>query len=77
MIEIRDKKKAYVEKSVYFNSYIVFNWKHDMMGDIEWNDDWSLWVFRPLRDTFFGPEFLKSLASQMEDIQTEDEKGWE
>jgi hypothetical protein len=76
MSEVRDKKLAYVSKALDGN-YEVMNWKDEVLGILLFNDDWSLWVFYPNIDTFFGPDFLKSLASQMEEIQEDDESTWE
>ena len=77
MMSVRDKKKAYVEKSLLGNYHIVFNWKHDIMGYIMFNSEWGIWCFFPGELTYYGPEFLRSLASQIEDIQEADEATWE
>jgi hypothetical protein len=77
MTEVRDKKKAYIQAVAGEDYYIVRNWKNQPMGRIEFNDDWSLWVFLPDKDTFYGPAFLQSLAGQMDEIQADEEAGWE
>ena len=78
MSEVRDKKKAYVEKtSPGCDGYLVRNWKNEEMGQIVFKDDWSIFVFMPNSSRYFGPEFLKSLAFQMEEIQEKEEAGWE
>lgn len=81
VMNVRDKKKAYIEEGIGFNGksicYYVRNWKEELMGDIVFHDRWSIWIFRPGINTFFGPEFLRSLADQMDEIQAKDEATWE
>ena len=79
-MDVRDKKVAYLEEDTDYGGvkcYYVRNWKDKLMGKITFYDDWSLWIFCPATDTFFGPEFLRSLAEQMDDIQEKDEATWE
>lgn len=45
--------------------HIVFNDKDEMMGTIQWHEEWKAFIFYPNNRTFYGPAFLAFLTGEM------------
>jgi len=67
MVQVRDKKKAYIEGSG--EGAKVFNWKHDLLGIVHWEEDWSCYVIQWLSGAYTSGEFMKNAGSQLLDME--------
>ena len=69
MVAVRDKKKAYFEGTG--EGAKVMNWKDEVLGIVHLEEDWGIYVVQWLPGTYCGPDYQRSVATVLDDMNTD------